>query len=64
MRAATYLNQISQDYISMWLQYRESHKEDEFVAVIIGPQDFPQSQDVFKRKLPLECNKYPTEEFG
>jgi hypothetical protein len=57
---SAYLNKISQDHIPMGFQYSERYEQDKALAVIVSPQNLPQSQDFFKRKLSFEGNQHPS----
>ena len=54
-----YLNKVSQDHISMGLQHGERHKQYKLGAIVVRPQYFPETEDVFKWKLPLEGDEDP-----
>jgi hypothetical protein len=41
------------------LEHRKCHKKDKLVAVIIGPQHFPQSKNILELKFAFKGDKDP-----
>lgn len=48
----------------MWFQDSQGDKQNEIIAIIIRPQDFPKTEYVFKGKFPFECNENPAARHG
>lgn len=49
-----HLDQVSQDHVPVGLEHGEGDEEDELGAVVVGPEDFPEAEDVFERELAFE----------
>jgi hypothetical protein len=55
----THLDEIAQDHIPMRLKDSESDEQDELIAVVIGPKDFPQPKNIVEGELALERDEHP-----
>ena len=55
-----HLNQVSQDHVPVGLEDGEGDEEDELGTVVVGPEDFPQTQHLFEREFAFECDEYPS----
>ena len=56
-----HLYEIPQNHVPMRLEDGQGNKQHELGAVVVRPEHFPQPQDVFELKLPLEGNEDPSE---
>ena len=55
-----HLDEVSEDEVAVGLEDGEGNEEDELGGVVVGPEDFPEAENVVEGELAFEGDEDPS----